>query len=240
MSNCRTSNHLLAALPVADYELLRARTVSLRNGEVLAQPGSQLRLVYFPHNGIISRVVSFARGETIEVGMVGCDGVFDAGAALNCAVASTAAIVRFPGSASVVEAARLRDVIEQSAALRELLGRQQWLQTVHAEQSAACNAWHDVEARLCQRLLWVRDLSGSDLLPLTQEILAEMLGVRRNSVSMVANALQLAGVIHYSRGQIEITDLDGLIARSCECYETIKQQSGLVAGGAAGVLTSHS
>jgi hypothetical protein len=113
---------------------------------------------------------------------------------------------------------------EQIASLREMLTEYQWMQISQAEQSVACNASHNIGARLCRQLLRSHDLAHSDTLPLTQEILAQMLGVQRNTVSLIAHELQQARIIRYSRGQIAITDLPGLIACSCECYEASKPQ----------------
>ncbi|NVN88751.1 MAG: Crp/Fnr family transcriptional regulator [Rhodopseudomonas sp.] len=222
MTTIRQSpNDLLAALPLVDFELLCARLkpVDLRFGQVLVEAGGPLKLVYFPHDGIISSMVSLGQGEAIEVAMVGCDGVFGGSAALFGGTSPTAAVVRYPGKASVIDVAHFRTVAELSAPLRAALMQKQCIQTMQAEQTVACNASHSVEARLCRRLLQSRELSGSDRLPLTQDMMAQMLAVQRNTISLVAHALQHAGVIRYSRGHLEITNLDGLIRRSCECYD---------------------
>jgi hypothetical protein len=108
--------------------------------------------------------------------------------------------------------------------------QRQWVYIMQAERTAACNAAHSVEARLCRRLLMMRDLTRSDKLPLTQDILAQMLGVQRNSISLVAIELQNAGLLRYSRGHLEITDVDGLIERCCECYESWPQHNGIASG----------
>jgi CRP-like cAMP-binding protein len=220
-TTARSPNELLAVLPAADFELIRVhlRTVDLVFGEVLVPAGGALKQVYFPHSGIISSMVNLGQGETIEVAMIGRDGVFGGSAALYGAASPTGAIVRYSGTASVVDVADFRAVAERSAALRAALMRYQWLHIIKAEQTAACNASHSVEARLCRRLLQSRELSGSDRLPLTQDAMAQMLAVQRNTISLVAHALQHAGVIRYSRGRLEITNIDDLIERSCECYE---------------------
>jgi CRP-like cAMP-binding protein len=220
-TTARSLNELLAALPVGDFDLIRGhlRTVDLVFGDVLVASGAPLKQVYFPHSGIISSMVALGQGETIEVAMIGRDGVFGGAAALYGAVSPTAAIVRYSGTASAIDVAEFRTVAEQSAALRAALMRYQWLHTIQTEQTAACNASHSVEARLCRRLLQSRELSGSDRLPLTQDAMAQMLAVQRNTISLVAHALQHAGVIRYSRGRLEITNIEDLIHRSCECYE---------------------
>ena len=156
--------------------------------------------------------------------MVGRDSVVGASAALDGKVALNTGIVQVAGAASILDVAMLHDVAEQSADFRTTLIRHEQILLAQAQQSAACNASHTVEARLSRWLLWTRELSGSDTLGLTQEFLAQMLGVRRTSVSLVANTLQNAGLIRYSRGRIEITDLEGLRAASCECYGRVKTQ----------------
>jgi CRP-like cAMP-binding protein len=222
MTNIRQSpNDLLAALPAPDFELLRAhlKPVSLLFGQVLVEAGGPLKLVYFPHDGIISSMVSLGQGESIEVAMIGRDGVFGGSAALFGGVSPNAAVVRYPGKASAIDVAQFRAIAEQSAPLRTALMQKQCIQTMQAEQTAACNASHSVEARLCRRLLQSRELSGSNRLPLTQDVMAQMLAVQRNTISLVAHALKHAGVIRYSRGHLEITNIDDLMRRSCECHD---------------------
>jgi CRP-like cAMP-binding protein len=216
----RSPNGFLASLPEPDLELLRPhlRTTELVLGDTLVEAGGRLLLIYFPHSGIISKAVSLAGGELIEVAMIGRDGALGGSAALYGTLSPTAGIVRFPGKASTIDVAHFRAVAENSEALRNAMMQRQWKHIVDAEQAAACNASHSIEARLCRRLLTARDLSDSDELPMTQEILAQMLGVQRNSISLVANALQQRGLIRYSRGHLVITDVAGLIEHSCECY----------------------
>ena len=139
-------------------------------------------------------------------------------------------IVQVEGFASILDVKTLREVADQSAALRTTLIRHEQALFAQAQQSAACNASHSVEARLSRWLLRTRDLTGSETLGLTQEFLAQMLGVRRTSVSLVANTLQDAGLIRYSRGRIEVTNLEGLRATSCECYATVKSHSDRLVG----------
>jgi len=129
------------------------------------------------------------------------------------------------GKASTLDLPLLQFAAEHSASFRAALIRYEQVIHVQALQSAACNASHSVESRLARWLLRARDLAGSDTLAFSQEFLAEMLGRHRNSVSVVASSLQEAGVIRYSRGQIEITDVEGLMKRSCECYGTLKTRS---------------
>jgi CRP-like cAMP-binding protein len=219
-------NHLLHSLPAAELEALRPHLepVELVREAVLVEAGSPLTHVYLPHSGVISLVVSLSAGETVEVAMVGRDSVFGAAAALDGRISLTDAVVMLPGTASVIAVADFRAVADRSIAFRTLLVRHEQALFAQAQQAAACNASHSVEARLSRWLLRARDLNDSENLRLTQEYLAQMIGVQRNAVSVVAHALQLAGIIRYSRGHLEITDLAGLRATSCECYEAVKAQ----------------
>ncbi len=160
-------------------------------------------------------------GTTVEVAMVGRDSVFGASAALDGGISLAEAIVVLPGTAAILNIADFRAAAERSAALRALIARHEQALFAQALQSVACNASHTVEARLSRWLLRVRDLSDSETLPLTQEFLAQMIGVQRNAVSIVAHALQQAGMIRYSRGHIEIKDAGRLAETACECYRAV-------------------
>jgi CRP-like cAMP-binding protein len=136
----------------------------------------------------------------------------------------TDAIVQLPGFASTLSVGRLRTAAERSVTFRTTLIRHEQALFAQAQQSAACNAAHTVEARLARWLLRMYDLSEGVTLPLTQDFLAQMIGVKRNSVSAVAHILQESGIIKYSRGHIEITNLEGLGNASCECYKAVNAQ----------------
>lgn len=188
----------------------------------MVRAGEPLTHIYFPHSGIISLVVRLVEGETVEATMIGYDSVFGASAALDGGIAPNEAIVQLPGFASILEVPQLRKAGEKSVALRTTLIRHEQAPFAQAMQSVACNSSHTVEARLSRWLLRARDITGSDDLLLTQEFLAQMLGVQRSSVSIVANTLQRAGLLRYARGHIEITNSDGLKDTACECYEAVK------------------
>jgi CRP-like cAMP-binding protein len=222
----RSPNHLLASLPISDFELLRQHleTVELIQEVVLVGAGDRLRQVFFPHSGVISLVVSLAGGGMVEVAMIGLDSVFGGSAALDGGISLTDAIVQLPGTASILDVAVLRTVASQSIAFRTTLIRHEQALFAQAQQSAACNAMHAAESRLARWLLRMHDLAGKRTLHLTQDFLAQMIGVQRNSVSTIAHALQEAGVIKYSRGNIEITNLDALKNSSCECYGAVNAQ----------------
>lgn len=219
-------NHLLATLPVSTFELLRPHleTIELVQEDVLVAAGDRLTRVFFPHSGVISLVVSLAGGGMVEVAMVGRDSIFGGSAALDGNISLTDAIVQLPGSASALEVRFLRAAAEQSIAFRTTLIRHDQALFAQAQQSAACNAMHPAEARLARWLLRMHDLAGEDKLHLTQDFLAQMIGVQRNSVSTVAHTLQQAGIIKYSRGNIEITNFEALREASCECYQAVNAQ----------------
>jgi CRP-like cAMP-binding protein len=219
-------NRLLQALPAAEFQWLSAHleTVELTKGAALTEAGAPLQYVYLPHSGVVSMMVSLLEGQTVEVAMIGRDSLVGAAAALDPGPALADAIVVAPGTASVLKAEDFRAVADRSSALRKLLARHEQALLVQAQQSAACNASHSVESRLSRLLLRARDLCDGEGLPLTQEFLAQMIGVRRNAVSIVAHAFQQAGLVSYRRGQIEIRDIVGLRKTSCECYAVVRTQ----------------
>jgi CRP-like cAMP-binding protein len=216
-------NLLLASLPPATLKNVTPHLTirDLKQSGVLAETHGVMEEVYFPHSGVISLVVEMKEGDMLETAMVGRDGVFGVTAALDGKVSLNKAIVQMPGTASVMRIDRAGDLALADVAFRSRLIRHEQALFACAQQSAACNASHLVEARLCRWLLRMRDLAGDDL-PLTQEFLGQMLGVRRTSVSIVAGTLQAAGLIRYRRGHIRLLDVDGLKEAACECYETVK------------------
>jgi CRP-like cAMP-binding protein len=189
---------------------------------VLAEASAPLTHVYLPHSGAISVVVRLSEGQTVQAAMIGRDGAVGVMEALGDGISLTDAVVLFPGTTSLIEIADLRTLMAQSAALRELLARHGLAVVDQVQQSVACNASHSVEARMARWLLRARDLWDGETLPMTQELLARMIGVQRNAISIVAHALQEAGVISYSRGQIEILDMAALQATACECHQTVR------------------
>ena len=213
-------------MSASDFELIRPhlRTADLAQDMALVEVDETLKRAYLPHKGVISLVVKLARGEHVQIAMVGRDSIFGALSALGDAVALNSALVLVPGVASTIELDQLRLAADRSATLRALLARHGLAIYAQIQQTAGCNASHTVESRLARCLLHTRDLSGSDKIVLTQESMAQMIGARRNSVSLVAHTLQQANFIHYSRGHIEITNLEGLTKTSCECYATVKAQ----------------
>jgi CRP-like cAMP-binding protein len=222
----RSPNGFLSALAADDFELIRPhlRTADLPAELVLIEAGETLTRAYLPHSGVISLVVKLAKGEHVQVAMIGRDSIFGTFSALGDPTALNSAVVLVPGVASTLDIDRLRAAADQSATFRATLFRHGLAVCAQIQQTAGCNISHPVESRLGRCLLQTYDLSGSDKLVLTQESMAQMIGARRNSVSLVANTLQQANLIHYSRGHIEITDPDGLRKTACECYATVKAQ----------------
>ena len=220
------SNALLASLSASDTAALRPhlKATHLQQKTVLYEVGDTIQSIYFPTSAVVSLVVSLATGEMTEAAMVGADGAVGLASALDGRVSLNLAIVQLGGDAIVCDPTAFRGAALQSETLIAKVMRHEQTLFAQAQQSTACMANHEVEARLCRWLLRARDLSGSDLLPFTQEFLAEMLGVRRTSVTAVARILHEAGMIKYSRGKIEVLDVEGLRDTACECYETIKEQ----------------
>ena len=219
------SNKLLDALPRKDFELLAKHLISvqLAQGLVLFEAGDEVDEVYFPQTGMISLVAVMRDGKAIETATVGREGVVGAMAGLGLHVSRVRAIARLPVFASRIAAPQFRKAAAASKPIADMCIRYNEVLLDQARITAACNARHQVEARFCRWLLQTCDRAESDTIFLTQEFLSEMLGVRRTSVSDVASKVQADGAISYSRGVIKILDLDALKARSCECYETLRE-----------------
>jgi CRP-like cAMP-binding protein len=185
----RSSNGLLASLSADDFELIRPhlRVIRLFQEQVLLEAADPIKQVYFPHSGVVSLVVNLDKGEPVEVAMVGRDSVLGAFATLGEAISLVDVVVLIPGTASMLEVEHLRSAADRSAQLRKTLVKHQQALFVQAQQTAGCNAAHPVEARLARWLLRARDLSGSSSFMPTQELMAQMIGARRNSVSIVAH-----------------------------------------------------
>lgn len=218
------ANSLLAALPRKDYQRLLAglEPVTLTFGKVLYEPGDSIRHVYFPNNSLVS-LLTLADGHLpLEVGMVGPEGMVGTPMSLGIDVSPVRALVQGSGSALRMTAACFRRALRQSPPLQQALHRYVHLLMVQVTQTAACNRFHMVEARLARWLLMTRDRVGANRFRLTQEFLAHMLGVRRVGVTKAAGALQRRKLIGYSRGNITILDQQSLEAASCRCYEVVK------------------
>jgi CRP-like cAMP-binding protein len=219
-------NSILRNLSKSDLALFEGALTakSFVHGEVLGEAGAPIEHVYFPNSGLISLVVPLASGEAIEAGVVGRSDVCGAAVAFGAPYHVNRAVVQMPGSASVIKAADLIKAANASPTLRRELFLHDQFILAQAQQSAACNAKHDISQRLAAWLLRVRDRAQQEDLNLTQEFLSQMLGVQRASVSIAAGAMQDAGMIHYRRGSIRITDRPKLEHTACECFASLRAQ----------------
>jgi CRP-like cAMP-binding protein len=216
------NNQLLARLEPATLNALAPylAVTRLEQGRVLSETHSVIDKVYFPHGGIVSCVVELIGGGAIETGMIGKDGQFGAGPALDHRVSLNHVVVQVPGDVSIMDGIRFRQLVEQHPPLRTLAVAYENFMTAQVQQTSACNAVHKVPERICKWLLRMHRLVGDEL-PLTQEFLAQMMGVRRTSVTQVAVELQRAGMISYHRGRIRIINLARIEHSACECNAAV-------------------
>ena len=219
-----TPNRLLAALPAKEYERLLAglEPVKLTYGEVLYEPGEQMQHVYFPSDCLVSLLTVVEGHRALEVGLVGREGMVGFRLALGITTASVRALVQGTGTAVRMKSARFLRECHRSPALQRALLHFVNALMIQISQTAACNRFHTVEARLARWLLMTRERLPSSEFHLTQEFLADMLGVRRAGVTAAASALQGRKLIRYRRGTITILDQQGLEASSCSCYQHVK------------------
>ena len=218
-------NRLLSALDAEDFQLLATRLtpVTLEKGALLYDPGDLVDTIYFPDNCVISLMTLMESGACIESATIGREGALGLMAAVSPRQSLSRAVVQAPGRARRITAPHLHRAWEQSAQIRDLIDRHNEALFAHAIHSVACNALHSVEARFCRWLLSCHDRIDSSTVSLTQEFLADMLGVQRTTVTVVARSMQAAGLIRYRRGVVDILDRAGLEAMSCECYRAVRR-----------------
>ena len=213
-------NRILAALPPEDFDrfspALQAVPLSLR--QVIHDVSSPIEHVYFVEQGVGSILTIMADGSAIEVGMIGSEGMVGVSAVFGSATSGQHVIVQIPGTALRMDAARCKAAFDESAAVRMAVLRFATALMNLSAQTAACNRLHSIEQRCARWLLMAHDRIQSDIMPMTHEFLASMLGVRRAGVTVTAGELQRSGLIRYHHGQITIRDRDGLQATACECY----------------------
>ena len=219
-----TANHLLAAVPRQAHQRLLTglEPVSLTYGQVLYEPAEPIRHVYFPIDCLVSLLTTVDKQRTLEVGMVGNEGMVGMPMALGIGISAVRALVQGSGSALRMTAARFRAEFKKNLPLQRALFRYTHLLMAQISQTAACNRFHEAEARLARWLLMTSDRVHADEFRLTHEFLAHMLGVRRVGVTKAARVLQRKKLIDYSRGHIRILDRKGLEAAACTCYRIVK------------------
>ena len=219
-------NRILLGLPLEERErvLRTLQPVTFALGDVVYESGGQLDNIYFPTNSVVSLLYTMEDGSTAEMGLAGNDGVVGVALFLGGDTTPNRAVVQIAGGAFKMKARILREEFARGGHLQHVLLRYTQALITQISQTAVCNRLHSVEKRLCRWLLLCHDRVASDELQMTQEFISNMLGGRRESVTVAAGHLQDAGLIHYSRGHIRILDRKGLEAASCECYAIVKEE----------------
>jgi CRP-like cAMP-binding protein len=221
---CGIGNRLLAALPPADFGLLapELERVALDQDAVLSRAGDQIEHVFFPHSGAISLMIDMANGQTVATAAVGREAAIGILSVLGPSPSAINAIVRATGAASRISASRFHAAFNRSPAIRHAVQIHIRAMLIQFQLGAACNALHPVKARMARWLLHLRDRIDHDVLPLTQEALSQILGVRRTTVTLLMRNLRASGAIRSDRrGQIEV-DRSRLEAAACECHGTMR------------------
>lgn len=221
------ANWFLAALPPKELRELQPdlQLVEFPRGTVLNEPGEQIDYVLFIESGMISLLTAMTDGAAIENATLGRESVLGVLGVLGSHRSSTRIVVQIPATGWRMHAMDFSAATDKSRHLRHLALRSSELLLAQVQQTAACNALHSAERRLCRWILQVRDRIDSDTIQLTQDFLAQMLAVRRPTVTLIAQGLQNAGLISYRRGRIQILDLAGLERQACECVNAIRTKT---------------
>jgi CRP-like cAMP-binding protein len=222
----KAGNRLLAMLPAADFDLLapHLRKVSPERDAVLVRSGDLVEHIYFPLSGTIAFIMDMPNGQTVATAVIGNEGAVGILSALGSSRSPMTAVVRVAGTSLVISPRRFQAALSRSAAIKHVVEIYTRTLLAQFQHVAACNALHSVEARLARWLLHIRDQVDSDFLPLTQEALSELLGVRRTTVTQVVRKLRTSGAIRSNRrGLVEI-DRRRLEAAACECYEVMRSR----------------
>lgn len=219
-------NHLLDALSLEEYERLlpQLELVEMRLGEALYESGGKLQHVYFPTTSIVSLLYVMEDGASAEIAVVGNEGILGIALFMGGETTPSRAVVQSAGFGYRLKAQLLKQEFNRSGPMMHLLLRYTQALITQMSQTAVCNRHHSVEQQLCRWLLLSLDRLASNELTMTQELIANMLGVRREGVTEAAGKLQRAGLIDYSRGHIKVLDRPGLEARVCECYQVVKDE----------------
>jgi CRP-like cAMP-binding protein len=219
-------NHLLDALPDSDFERLapHLELIPLKLGEVLYESGAQLRYVYFPTTSIVSLLYVMEDGASAEIAIVGNEGILGISLFMGGDTTPSRAVVQSAGHGFRLKAELLKNEFGRFGSTMHLLLRYTQALITQMAQTAVCNRHHSVDQQLCRWLLLSLDRLQTNDLSMTQELIANMLGVRREGVTEAAGKLQDAGLIRYRRGRISVLDRPGLEARACECYQVVKTE----------------
>jgi CRP-like cAMP-binding protein len=219
-------NHLLAALPASDFERLQShlKLTPLVLGAALYEPGVEMRHLYFPTNSIVSLLYVMADGASAEIAVVGNEGVIGVSLFMGGETTPSRAVVQSAGHAYRLPGQVMKEEFTRGGAMQHLLLRYTQSLLTQMAQTAVCNRHHSLDQQLCRWLLLSLDRLPANELVMTQELIANMLGVRREGVTEAAGHLQGAGLIRYSRGRITVLDRLGLEARTCECYAVVKRE----------------
>jgi CRP-like cAMP-binding protein len=220
-------NHLLAALSAGERARIfpHLEPVPMPLGEAVCESGLPMRHVYFPTTSIVSLLYVMEDGASAEIAVVGNEGIVGISVFMGGETTTSRAVVQSAGHAYRLKGQLLKDAFLRASSLQHLLLRYTQALLTQMAQTAVCNRHHSVDQQLCRWLLLSLDRLPSNELSMTQELIANMLGVRREGVTEAAGKLQLAGLIHYTRGRITVVDRPGLEARVCECYEVVKKES---------------
>jgi CRP-like cAMP-binding protein len=224
--NLVSHNLLLSPLPAAELEPLlpHFQPVTFPLGTVVYEPGERIDHCYFPTNCVVSMLYTMREGSTAEMGLIGKEGVTGVAGFLGGVSTCSRSVVAVAGDAFRLPTARLQHEFVRPGPLQRSLLRYTQALLTQVSQTAVCNRLHSVEQRLCRWLLLCHDRTGRSDLLMTQELIASMLGGRRESVTVAAGCLQDAGLIRYCRGHIVILDRDGLEANTCECYRVVEDE----------------
>ena len=219
-------NHLLAALSGEDFQRVSSqiKLVPMVLGEVLYESGSRQRAVYFPTTSIVSLLYMLANGASAEIAVVGNEGIIGVSLFMGGETTPSRAVVQSAGHAYRLPGKVLKEEFTRGDAMQHLLLRYTQALLTQMAQTAMCNRHHSLDQQLCRWLLLSLDRLAGDELVMTQELIANMLGVRREGVTEAAGHLQSAGLIKYSRGHITVLNRTGLEARTCECYGVVKKE----------------
>lgn len=222
----KSSNHLLAALPTTDWERWQSQLqlIDLKLGQVLYESGGKMQHVYFPVDAIVSLLFVLENGSSAEIAVVGNEGIVGVSLFMGGETTPSRAVVQSAGKCIRLDAETLKTEFKNSMPVMHLLLRYTQALITQMTQTAVCNRHHSLDQQLCRWLLLSMDRLSGNHMVMTQELIANMLGVRREGVTAAAGSLQNAGLIRYTRGRIEVINREGLEARTCECYGVVKRE----------------